>query len=110
MSTYGTIHVTESDGEPEVSSGDSYYKFELEELFRETEQWGVEPEHMDRLTLIARDISIDKANLALAEEAERFALYFEQWGVDSMYFHSLWTQAMNQIGAHTSSSGGSSAN
>lgn len=96
MSQCATIHVYESDGEPEVTSH-SIYKFHLDQLENDIKNWGVEPEHMDRLARITRDIAHDYANLKLLTHVETFENYFERWGVDSYLFHDLFCLSMRVV-------------
>lgn len=64
----------------------------METLWNDIQEYGVEPEHMDRLARYARDLGVPGV--------QDFEDYFEQWGVSSDMFESMYIKCTNRIRAN----------
>lgn len=61
----------------------------MEQLWEDVQQYGVEPEHMDRLGIYASKLGVPGAR--------EFQDYFERWGVCTYQFEAMYDKCMNRI-------------
>lgn len=61
----------------------------MEKLWNDIQEYGVEPEHMDRLGIHARELGV--------AGVREYQDYFERWGVCSYIFETMYTRCMNRI-------------